>query len=187
MRRIFIAISIPGKIRDKLTEYKKEFPDLPVRWTKRENLHFTLLFIGNASDQETVKICEAVKKTASRHSSFQMSIGNIDYGPPGKLPPRMIWAEGSAEKELFDLQKDLEKEIQDLGMHASSEKKGLKLHVTLGRVKAWQWAKMEEEERPEIKKEISFVFEVSSIEVMESKLRPKGPDYTVLESAPLKK
>jgi 2'-5' RNA ligase len=72
-------------------------------------------------------------------------------------------------------------------MHASSEKKGLKLHVTLGRVKAWQWAKMEEEERPEIKKEISFVFEVSSIEVMESKLRPKGPDYTVLESAPLKK
>ncbi|MDP2664070.1 MAG: hypothetical protein Q8P08_01380 [bacterium] len=55
-------------------------------------------------------------------------------------------------------------------------------HVTLGRLKTWQWRQMEPEERPEVSEEIDLSFEVNSIEVMESQLKRFGPEYTVLES-----
>jgi 2'-5' RNA ligase len=185
IHRIFIAIKIPGKMQDQLLGICHGFPELPVRWTRKENLHFTLLFIGNASDQEAAEICKATKKVASLHPRFSIEISGIDYGPEGKIPPRMVWAKAAAGNDFSEMRKDLEKEISNLGMHLASEKKGPMLHATLGRVRAWQWARIEPEERPEIKQDLSLSFIASSIEVMESKLKPKGPDYTVLEEAPL--
>ena len=58
-------------------------------------------------------------------------------------------------------------------------------HITLGRIKQWEFRQIEPEERPKIEEEISLSFEVNSIEVMESDLKRGGAEYTVLESAPL--
>jgi len=43
-RRVFIAINLPGNIRKKLAEYQKKWPELPIRWTKQDNIHITLVF-----------------------------------------------------------------------------------------------------------------------------------------------
>jgi len=59
-------------------------------------------------------------------------------------------------------------------------------HITLGRIKTWEFRRMEPEERPEINEDINLNFEVNSIEIMESQLKRNGPDYTILESCPLR-
>ena len=59
-------------------------------------------------------------------------------------------------------------------------------HITLGRIKLWEFRQIEPEERPDVSREIDLVFEVNSIEVMESQLKRIGPDYTILKSCPLK-
>jgi len=59
-------------------------------------------------------------------------------------------------------------------------------HITLGRIKTWQFRQIEPEERPEINEDIDLTFEVKSIEIMESQLKKGGPEYTVLESVPFK-
>ena len=59
-------------------------------------------------------------------------------------------------------------------------------HITLGRIKAWEFRKIEPEERPIVDEEINLTFEVNSIEVMDSQLKKGGPTYTILESFPLK-
>jgi 2'-5' RNA ligase len=50
----------------------------------------------------------------------------------------------------------------------------------------WEFRRIEPEERPIITQEIDLKFAVDSIEVMESQLKKIGPDYTILESCPLK-
>jgi len=185
-RRIFIAINLPENIRDELIKYQKKWLDLPVRWTKRENLHLTLVFIGYVNDQEIAKICQAVRETVSRKPSFSINLTKIIYGPPKKKPFRMIWLEGEKNEQMAILKKDLEKSLVDSEINFIQENRDFHLHLTLARIKTWQWREMEPEEIPEINEDISLTFQVNSIEIMESQLRRQGPIYTILESIKLK-
>jgi len=185
--RIFIAINLPENIKEKLIEYQVKWPELPVRWTKKDNLHITLIFLGYLSDEELVEVCNIVKETASRNLSFSINLTKIRYGPPRKMPPRMIWVEGEKSKEFTQLRDDLEKSLfASDKVPFSPEERAFSPHITLGRIRAWEFRQIEPEERPEVAEEINLSFEVNSIEVMESALKRVGPEYTILESCPLR-
>lgn len=188
--RVFIAINLPGDIKKRLVDYQSKWPELPIRWTKKDNLHITLMFLGYLSDEELLEVLKSTKEAALKHQPFFINLEKIIYGPPKKLPPRMIWAEGEKSKELGKLQKDLENSLlssealtkEDLTIEA----RPYAPHITLGRIKAWEFRKIEPEERPEVNEEINLDFEVNSIEAMESELKRGGSEYTILESYPLK-
>ncbi len=172
-RRIFIAINLPESIKNKLVKYQLKWLELPCRWTKKENLHITLEFLGYLTDEELMELCQRTKKIASEKKDFSVCLNKICYGPPRqnkfgtgqapKKPPRMVWVMGEKIKEL-----------------------NLIPHITLGRIKTWEFRRLEPEERPEINEDIDLNFEVNSIEIMESQLKRGGPEYTVLESIPLR-
>lgn len=180
--RIFIAINLPESIKKFFLNYQEKLPDFPIKWTKRENMHITLTFIGYVKDENVPKICEAVKQACAQHKSFKINLNEICYGPPKKLPPRMIWAKGKESKELIDLKTDLEKSLIKSEIGFIEDNKNFHTHITLGRIKAWEWKRIEPEERPDITQETDLNFEVNSIEVMESKLKRSGPEYIQLLS-----
>jgi len=185
--RIFIAVNLPEDARKKLAEYQEKWPDLPVRWTKQYNIHITLVFLGYVADNDILEICKTVEDIVSKNQSFSIKLNRIMYGPPKKIPPRMIWAEGEKSKELGKLQSELENALFDVPIKGvKAENRPYTPHITLGRMKTWQWKQLEPEEKPEVDEEISLTFDVNSVEVMESFLKNGGPDYTVLESYPLK-
>lgn len=155
-RRIFIAVNLPENIKKKLADYQLKWPNLPARWTKKENLHITLDFLGDTTDEELLEILKNTKEMASKQEPYFITLNKIVYGPPNKSP-RMVWAVG--EKSF---------------------------HVTLARLKTWEFKQIEPEEKPEINEDINLNFEVASIEVMESELKRGGPKYIILESCPLK-
>jgi len=201
--RVFVAINLPENIRRKLTDYQKKIEKLfaphqsetfgagPVRWTKPNNIHITLVFLGYLSDEEILEVCKTVKEVASRQNSFDINLAKICYGPPqssltltagqspDKKPPRMVWAVGEKSEEFASLKADLDK---SLGV---SENREFSPHITLGRIRKWEWQRIEPEERPEIEEEIGLGFPVISIEVMESLLKKGGSEYIVFESANL--
>ncbi len=209
VHRIFIAINLPEDVKQKLSDYQKKLADLfmscqdsfnkePVRWVKKHNLHLTLIFLGNTSDQELYEICKITKQTASKEDPFFINFNKICYGPQpqnkfseeqtiNKKIPRFIWVEGEKNKELIRLRQNLEKALFNSKNRSSSqlEKRGFLPHLTLGRIKQWEWKKIEPEERPEIEQEISLSVPVNSVEIMESKLKREGPEYTILESIKL--
>jgi 2'-5' RNA ligase len=124
---------------------------------------------------------------ALRNSSFLVNLKKIIYGPPKKMPPRMVWVEGEKSKEFTQLRNDLEKSLLTSDkVHFSPEDRAFSPHITLGRIRSWEFRQIEPEERPEVNEEINLSFEVNSIEVMESQLKRGGAEYAVLESAPLK-
>ena len=59
---------------------------------------------------------------------------------------------------------------------------GRKYHITLARLKQWQFRKTDLEDVPEIAEDIDIDFDVGSIEVMESALKRSGSEYTILKS-----
>jgi len=198
--RIFIAINLPENVRKKLEDYQRKWPELPVRWTKSYNLHITLVFLGYLSDEEILEVIKTTQEVATRNESFSINLKKIIYGPPKKSPPRMVWVEGEKSIELGGVQKDLNNSFSGLPQSEPQRdrkegiffelknRKGgaLTPHITLGRLKSWEFRAIEPEARPEVNEEINLSFEVNSIDVMESELKKGGPNYTLLESCPLK-
>lgn len=185
--RIFIAINLPEKIKKKLVSYQANWPELPIRWVKRENLHVTLVFLGYVLDEEIPEILETTREVAKRHEPFSINLNKICYGPPRKMPPRMVWAAGGKSEEFGKIQEELESLFL-----RPSPKDTLKLkkrqgspHITLGRIRKWEFKQIEPEERPQIEGAISLSFPVNSIDIMEAFLKRTGAEYTVLESIPL--
>lgn len=168
--RVFIAINLPEDVKKELVNYQYKWPELPCRWTKPDNIHITLEFLGYVSDDELLKVLQNAKDIASKHESFTVVLNKICYGPPGKIPPRMIWAIAAPQSGAS---------LAPLG-------RGENFHITLGRIKTWEFKAIDPEERPEINEDINLSFEVNSIELVESQLKRGGPNYTILESCPLK-
>ena len=184
-KRIFIAINLPEKIKKTLADYQEKWQDLPVRWVSKESLHLTLAFLGEIEDQKLMELCRGLKEAALKNSPFLINLNEISYDVEGEKIPRLIWAKGEESENLSFLKKELDGFLnKNFGFFP--ERKVFLPHITLGRVKQWQWNRIEPEERPEIKENLSLNFEVKSIEIMESQLKRKGPKYTILQSELLK-
>lgn len=183
--RIFIAINLPAEVKKELGFYAEKWPELPAKWTEKENLHITLEFLGHITDEELVDVCSAVKEVSKRHVPFSIVLSKVCYGPPKKMPPRMVWVEGEKSDDIADLKDDLQDFLTEKVSYRPDEK-GFSPHITLARINEWEFRKIEPEERPEVNEDIDLVFTVESIEVMESELKRSGPVYTILESHNLK-
>lgn len=184
VHRIFIAIRLPEDTKEELVSLQEKWLDLPCRWTTKENLHITLVFLGNTSDNELQEISRILHDIAPRHSPFSVEFSRISYGPSAK-DPRMIWVEDNPSAELLHLQKALEKELAGSHvLHFVPEKRPWTVHLTLGRLNA-EFTRIELEERPEINEEISLSFAVDSIEIMESRLKQGAVKYSIIESIKL--
>lgn len=183
--RTFIAINLPADIKKYLARYAEKFPDLPASWTPEENLHITMVFLGDLTDEELGEVCVTAKQVAASHEGFEINLNKVGYGPDEKLPPRFIWATGEKSKELSDLKNDLQEALVEK-INFKPEYKTFAPHVTMARISTFAWRQIEPEERPQVGEETSLTFLVESVEVMESELRKDGPVYTVIESLSLK-
>lgn len=178
LHRIFLAINLPSKVEKELTKYQEKWQELPCHWTKRNNLHITLAFLGNASDAELEDVQEIARNIAAKHAPFTLSLSRIAYGPTEEQP-KMVWAVGETSKELLSLQKDLTKALD------YREENPFSLHVTLGRLNAWEFKKIEPEERLHIQEEISLDIPISSFQIIESKFKQRNIEYSIIEDIPL--
>jgi 2'-5' RNA ligase len=183
-KRVFIAINLPDNVRNKLEEIQKKTENsfsyfsgfCPVTWTRKNNLHVTLLFLGNIETEDLFYIFEKLEAITKNTEPFEVNLNSITYSPDNN--PRMVWVNGEKGKELKVFQDSMEKELFNRGS------KEFNVHVTLGRIKQWQFRKIPKEEIPELE-QVNLTFKVNSIEVMESELKRGGAMYTTLKSFPL--
>ena len=191
--RVFIAINLPEGVKTALSKYQNKWQKLPVKWTKSENLHITLVFIGDVDEGKILKIKQAINKVIVRYKSFPIVFDKTLYSPhkKDKEIPKMIWVKGQLSKDFLNLKKDLEKELtRKIGFSSENrpacrQSRETVLHITLARIKEWEWRIIEPDERPEIEEDINFKITAESIELMESVLKRSGSEYTILESFPL--
>jgi len=186
LHRIFIAINIPEDIKEKLLNFSKKYPKLPAHWASKENIHITLSFLGNLDDSQLVETIETTKIAVASHDPFFVKLNRICYGPPKKLPPRMVWIEVEKNKAMSRLHNKLEDILFNLPsyQYKIKEDRPFSAHITLARIKSFEFRQLAQE--LEINEDIDLSFKVNSIEIMESQLKRTGAEYMVLASVPLK-
>jgi len=186
-QRIFIAINLPEEIKEQLISYQDKWLELPCRWTKKENLHITLEFLGYLADEEIAELCQKTKETASVKKVFDLHLNKVCYGPIGKKSP--LRSMSPSDSFLPSSSSSIKSRTPRMVWVMGDKIKGFNVipHITLGRIKTWQFKQINPDERPEINEDINLRFKVESIEIMESRLKRGGPEYTVLESIPLSK
>ena len=182
LHRIFLAINIPEPLRQEMLSFKERLPEIPCKWTLPENLHFTLVFLGNTSDKELEEVLLLAKGAGASHKKFSIALSQIQYGSSRNVP-RMVWAVGNTPKEFMSLQKGLEKVFSaSTILHFTPEKRPYSLHLTLARLNEFELQTMEQDELPIINEEVAWEVPANSFEIMESKLKKGGAEYTVIQS-----
>jgi 2'-5' RNA ligase len=184
--RTFIAVDLGQAIRDRAVALQETLArgGAEVKWVEPENLHVTLLFLGEVDDREIPSVCSAVAECGARQPAFQMTIERTGCFPNARRP-RILWiGVGQGTQELCAMHDALESPLLELGCYRREERPYTP-HITLGRVKS---------DRPTDKLAVALAKHagwkggetlVRHVLVMSSELTPKGPVYTVLSRAKL--
>lgn len=184
MKRLFLAINLSKKNKEILKEKKEEikinFETDPVKWVKEDNLHITLAFIGDVKESNISHLREDLDKI--NFNSLNLTFGEIKY-IPNRRKAKLIWVEGESN-QLGDLKKKIDERLKKSeAINYSPEDREFIPHITLGRVKSFQFKKIPLEEIPLLEDEfVNISFKVDSFELMESKLKKRGPTYKIIES-----
>lgn len=177
IHRAFIAIPVTDEFIKTAGSIKERLKHLPFRWTAPENLHLTLMFLGNVSEQGLENAKDILQRAGERHSVFSLEFSAIVYGPPNR-PPRMIWLSGRAPQELLQLINNLENELaRDSLIRYNPMRPFREMHLTLARRKG----DSREAILPKLNEPISLAIAVNKIQLITSELRPEGPRYTVVK------
>src|SRR5262245_12973776 len=103
--RTFIAVGIDKAIRDRAVALQETLgrSGVEVKWVEPENLHVTLLFLGEVEDKALPGVCRVVAECAARHEPFEMSVESAGCFPNPRRP-RTLWVGiGAGLQELVAL------------------------------------------------------------------------------------
>ena len=174
--RIFIAINLSDEVKRDRGEVKKSWKDLKVRWTKFENIHITLEFLGLIEYKKLRAILEVTEKTVAQLQSFDVRLDRIILGPD-PAQAKMFWATVAVSKPLLNLKDTLNKNLLEAGIETEEKERDFNPHITLAR------ARGNELKGKKTNINLSRIgFKVKSVEVMESRLLPGGARYKTIGS-----
>ena len=188
--RSFIAIELPGELKQALAELQRRFKSagsLPVKWVEPSNIHLTIKFLGDIDAGSPDKIIKALNEAVSSSKPFNIEVRGLGVFP-NMNRIQIIWVGlyGELEK-LGQLQKNIEAGLKPLGY--PSENRPFTPHLTLARVRDFA----RPEERQQLGQLIStasfegkYIINITSINLMKSQLTPEGPIYSKLGTVTLK-
>lgn len=178
--RSFIAIELPRqvvetirKLQDDLRKYR-----LNIRWVRPENIHLTLKFLGNISEQDVEPITSVLKTIAGTMAPFRLREQGLGVFP-GIARPRVVWVGVSGDVEpLKQCQIRIEEGLEQLGF--PREGRPFRAHLTLGRVKGKVDKRILLEAIEQLGTVQSDSFTADSLILFRSDLRREGAVYTKL-------
>ena len=133
--RTFLAVDLlPGQRRKacRIIEDLQQRSD-QFKWSREENLHITLNFLGPVPEVELNQVCDAAAQAVQGIPAFDIQVEGLGAFPILERP-RVVWA-GVTEgrSQLQELQQHLEAGLEPLGF--PPDRRQYRPHLTLGRIK----------------------------------------------------
>ncbi|HEX5702134.1 MAG TPA: RNA 2',3'-cyclic phosphodiesterase [Pyrinomonadaceae bacterium] len=177
--RTFIAIELPGDVRARVAQHiaslRRELPDVRASWSREDNLHLTLKFLGNVPVTDITRVSDAVARATKSVSSFELTISECGTFPAHGRPG-VIWI-GAQASGLQSLHAAIENELAQAGFTRDS--RPFHPHLTVARLRHSQGAR----ELADLHKSSAFVpvaFSVSEVVVFRSELLKQGSKHTAI-------
>jgi len=179
--RTFVAVEITSqKVLDTISKVQSEL-EIKAKQVEIKNMHFTLLFLGEISDQVSQKVQDYLNSI--EFTPFCVKFVGIGAFPKPQFP-RVIWVgtDNIGGKNLVSLACMVEKKLSQLGFRSD---KPFNPHVTIFRVKN----KIDDISN-KLKRFSSIEFgtqEISEIKFKKSVLTSHGPVYSDIQVVRAKK
>jgi len=185
--RSFLAFELPSDIKKMVTHVSEDVRGsrLNVKWVKVDNIHLTVVFMGNISTEDVPAIREEIKKGCLGFEPFDIYLKGLGVFPDARMP-RILWLglEGEIER-MSSFKKGLQERLKTFGI--KEEKRRFKPHLTLGRFrKPNRGDPILEGIISRYKDLESPVCPLEELVMFKSELKPEGAKYTRLESWTLK-
>jgi 2'-5' RNA ligase len=183
--RLFVALEVPEPPRRDLRRRVEGVRDrLPrARWVDLDDVHLTLLFLGETTDAEVPAFAAALREPFARCPPLDLRLASGGTFPPGR-PARVAWVGVEAPPELSLLQEEItEVAVDTLGF--TPEERGFHPHVTLARCPDPWRREAIDKFKPAFTGPIGPPFVAHRGILLESKLSPKGARYREVAVFPM--
>lgn len=160
--RCFIAIEFDENTRNFLAKVQEELKNMGVHgnYTRVENLHLTIKFLGEIDMSVFYDICKLIKIVSSRHKKFVLELDKL--GKFDKGNKSIVWAGLSENKYLISLFNDIVSGLETI-MTIRKENRYTP-HITLVREAVFQ----PNSSGIETRDKLGYSFEAPGISLMES-------------------
>jgi RNA 2',3'-cyclic 3'-phosphodiesterase len=183
--RLFVGLEVPEPSRRDLRRRLDGLRDrLPrARWVDLDNLHLTLLFLGETAEAEVSGLAAKLRPAFACCPPLELRLGSGGTFPPGR-PARVAWVGVDAPPELLKLQGDVtQAAVDSLGLEP--EERPYHPHVTLARCPDPWRREAVDKLKTGLTGPIGPPFVADHGVLLESKLSPKGASYRALETFPM--
>jgi RNA 2',3'-cyclic 3'-phosphodiesterase len=179
--RAFIAIYPSSEVLLRLREWMKKLRhDLGedgIRWIKNEQMHLTLQFLGYIPAEQIEEIQNALRQSIFSHHRFTLKAESLGCFP-NISRARVLWVGLSGQtNELQKLKSGFDKILIPFGYKPEPRK--FQPHLTVAR-----FSQLSGAQRAVLKERIEKYanlsagnFAIEKIELMESRLSPRGASY----------
>lgn len=184
MKRTFIAQSIPlpESLKARITELRSKVQGVNVNWVELHNMHLTLAFLGDTSDEQIEYLRNALRELIPAFTQYKIRLKNT--GVFRSLShPQVLWIGIEAENTLLLLYREIQDVLANTGFEKDS--RPFKPHLTIGRIK--NFSTQNNLKEIVTTTQIDETVYASTIVYYQSILKPSGPLYQPIESFSLKK
>ena len=191
--RVFVGLDIPDSVRAAISRYidgvRNFAPD--VTWVRPESFHVTLKFIGEQKPEQVEQLKQSL--TIVKGTPFDIGFHDVGFFPNGKRP-RVFWVGIHASDALPNLASGVDHAVALTGVLLETHP--YKPHLTLSRSGSGR-PRAGHADRPDSKlarladrlkslPQPDFgTMTAREFYLYESKLSPKGAQYTKLHAFPL--
>ena len=169
--RLFISINFDETTKQNLVSVQNNLLKTGSgRIVPRDNLHLTLVFIGEVNDDSVASVCNTLKTV--EFSRMEIKVGRVGYFPESK---ELIWAGIEGNRYLNDLQNRICISLEESGFRFVKNR--FFPHITL--VRNYHSEKVFNS-RSVFRKPFSFT--ADSFSLMSSELDKDGPKYTEIKN-----
>ena len=173
--RTFVALDVVEEARELLVDTVEKLKRMGFKanWTKPQNFHLTLFFLGELPQSKIVELANRMSEILAGFPTFSYVINSIGFFPYKNLP-RVLWFGADGGNTLISLYEETKKSIMLCNIPIDSTDEKFIPHLTIGRMKYSppMWEKLIKDIKFE-----KIMVPVSEIHIFSSTLTRRGPIY----------
>ena len=183
--RAFLGISLPEQIRASLVTLQEQLAEsqADVKWVAPEQLHVTLKFLNEISEERTQQVTQFLRSIAQKTPAFMLQLQDLGAFP-SVSDPRILWV-GVREGGVAVVALAAAIEEQCRAYRLKREDRAFSAHATIGRVRSPRRREALVQRLRETTWDAPASWRATSVTFYQSVLGQAGPTYTVLAELPL--
>ena len=183
--RAFVAVDLPAHVRDALAVLQQDLArsNADVKWVEPPNLHVTLKFLGEITDDERRAVEALLQRVAGETPPFTLTLEELGAFP-SIAAPRVLWV-GILEGREPVVRMAEAIEQGGSAIPLPREERPFAAHVTLGRVRSPRHRQSLVRALQSIQWQPPASWRSASLTFYQSILGAEGPTYRALAIVPL--